>query len=279
MPRTGSTLLGTLFLLVRDPPGSGPHVFERYVHEPIAPVFWERRSIADVVRGVGGRLTPRDVIQESAYQFTDKDVARWFLHRARRPIAFTIRDPRISWPSRWRILLRMRIAQGAGPDEDRIRSALESDDFSDVGDVLLRDIEVPDNGWLAYLSLLQECRSEGIPFVLVENGRLRQDPRGVLADLCGRWGVPFDSAMVDWDDLGEAIPRVLMSDLAAGEEYEWYYERTLSSRGGIAPHDRAPLALERFPVELRGPSDDVLTIDTAVAIYERLLVEEDVAGS
>ncbi|MDX1690735.1 MAG: hypothetical protein R3290_06910 [Acidimicrobiia bacterium] len=278
MPRTGSTLLATLFLLLRDPPGTGDHVFARYLHEPVAPMFWEGRSVDDVVAWIG-RLTSQDVVQESAYQFRDREIARWFLHRARRPVAFAMRDPRRAWPSRWRILLRMRLAAGV-PDAqaERFRRALETDDFSHLGDVLVHEVDPPGNGWAEWLDLLALCREEGIDHVLVDHGGLRDDPETVLAGLCDRWDLRYDPAMVRWDDLTEAIPRVVMSDLATGPEFEWYYESTLSSRGGIRRSRAGTLPLEAFPDELRGSRRRVLTIDDALASYRDLLERGDVAG-
>jgi hypothetical protein len=235
MPRTGSTLLGTLFLLASDPPGSGEHVFERYVHEPVAPVYWEGRTVADVVEGVGGRLTSRDIVQESAYQFADRGIAGWFLRQARPPVAFTVRDPRIAWPSRWRIMLKMRLAENPRPEErDRIERALEDQDYRELGGLLTQAVQPPGNGWAALLSLV---------------------------------------------DLSEAIPRVHMSDLASGPEYEWYYETTLSSEGGIIAKDRAPLPLDRFPDALRSRPPGRITIDRAVEWYRSLLGDHDVAGA
>lgn len=279
MPRTGSTLLGTLFLLVSDPPGSGRHVFERYVHEPVAPVYWENRGVADVVAGIGGRLTERDIVQESAYQFADKRIARWFLRQARSPVAFTIRDPQIAWPSRWRIMLEMRLA-GDPPREERerIERALGDRDYRELGDLLTRAVHPPGNGWAALLSLIDLCDDEGIEYVIVDNQSFRGDPDAVLADLCERWGLVYDPAMTAWDDLGDAIPRVHMSDLASGPEYEWYYETTLSSRGGIIRTDRAPMSLERFPEALRARPPGRITIDRAVQWYRRLLQEAPLAG-
>ena len=52
--------------------------------------------------GLLGALGPGDIVQESAYQFASPDIARWFLNRARQPVAFTMRHPQIAWPSRWR---------------------------------------------------------------------------------------------------------------------------------------------------------------------------------
>ena len=81
--------------------------------------------------------------------------------------------------------------------------------------------------------------------------------------------------MTTWENLAEAQPRVVMSPLAAGPEYDWYYARTLGSTGGIVRTDREPVPLERFPEELRGTSEDHLTIDQAVAWYEELLARPE----
>jgi hypothetical protein len=269
MPRTGSTLLGTIFLLLRD--AAGEHVFERYVHEPVAPVFWQDRPVSSIPEFVG-QLSPGDIIQESAYQFGSKEIARWFLRNARSPVAFVMRHPLLAWPSRWRIMLREWLANEADSlDATRWRAAFEANDFTEIGDILTTKVAQPDNGFYSFLSLINLCHDEGIDFVIVDNARFRADPDGILAQMCGRWGHEYDDAMTNWDDLAEAKPRVAMSELAAGPEYDWYYARTLESTNGIIRTDQEPVPLERFPTILRGESTDHLTIDTAVEWYEELL--------
>lgn len=270
MPRTGSTLLATLFLLLHDQ--DGKHVFERYIHEPVAPIFWEGKPIESVLEVADGRLTVGDIVQESAYQFTSKEIAHWFLHRARKPIAFVMRHPQLTWPSRWRIMLREWLAKDPdSPNAGRFHDALDGNDFSDLGDILTTRVTQPDNGWYSFMSLVNRCREEDIEFVIVDNGQFRSDPDRVLAQMCQSWGHDFDDAMTTWDDLSEAIPRIVMSDLAAGPEYAWYYAQTLGSTGGIIRTDKEPVPLDRFPNVLRGESEDHLTIDTAVEWYQMLL--------
>jgi len=269
MPRTGSTLLGTLFLLLRD--ADGQHVFDRYVHEPVAPVFWQDQPVSSIPEFVG-HLSPGDIIQESAYQFGSKEIARWFLHNARQPVAFVMRHPQLAWPSRWRIMLREWLATHPdSPDASRWHASFEANDFTEIGDILTTKVTQPDNGSYSFLSLINLCRDDGIDFVIVDNARFRADPDGILAKMCSRWGHEYDDAMTSWDDLAEAKPRVAMSELAAGPEYDWYYARTLESTNGIIRTDREPVPLDRFPAILRGKSTDHLTIDTAVEWYETLL--------
>ena len=269
MPRTGSTLLGTLFLLLRDPDGN--HVFERYVHEPVAPVFWQDQPVSSIPEFVG-HLSPGDIIQESAYQFGSKEIARWFLHNARQPVAFVMRHPQLAWPSRWRIMLREWLATHPdSPDAGRWRAAFEANNFTEIGDILTTKVTQPDNGSYSFLSLINLCRDDGIDFVIVDNALFRADPDALLAQMCNRWGHEYDDAMTTWTNLADAKPRVAMSNLAAGPEYDWYYARTLESTNGIIRTDREPVALERFPTILRGDSTDHLTIDTAVEWYETLL--------
>ena len=270
MPRTGSTLLGTLFLLLHD--HDGKHIFERYIHEPTAPIFWENKSIESVLELAAGRLTERDIVQESAYQFASKEIAHWFLLHARRPIAFVMRHPQLAWPSRWRIMLQEWLAEDPNSsDAGRFREALDADDFGDLGDILTTRVTHPDNGWLPFMSLVNLCRNENIEFVIVDNARFRDNPDRILAQMCERWGHDYDDALTTWTDLSEAKPRVVMTSLAAETEYQAYYADTFASSGGIIREDRDPLPLDRFPEILRGESEEHLTIDQAVEWYERLL--------
>ena len=274
MPRTGSTLLGTLFLLLHE--SNGEHVFDRYIHEPVAPVFWEDRPIEYILEVVGGPLTERDIVQESAYQFTSKEIARWFLRRARQPIGFVMRHPQLAWPSRWRIMLAEWLAGNPdSPDAPAWQSALATNDFSALGDILTTRVTQPDNGWYSFMSLVDLCAEEGIEYTVIDNARFRADPDRILGELCRRWGHDYDEAMTGWDDLAEARPRVVMSELAAGPEYEWYYAGTFGSTNGIIREDRELLDLDRFPEMLRGESEDHLTINKAVGWYEMLLARPE----
>jgi hypothetical protein len=272
-----STLLGTILLLISDPPGGDDQVFGRYVHEPVAPLFWEDKPVPSILEVTGGTLGPGDIVQESAYQFANREIARWFLRNARQPIAFTMRHPQIAWPSRWRIMLREWLATNPhDPDAGRFQRALDENDFADLGDILTTRVSQPANGWYAFLSLLHLCEEDGIEFALVDNARFRDDPDDVLAKLTGAWGLEYDDSLTSWTDLEHIRPRIVMSDLALGSEYDWYYARTLGSSDGIIRTDQPPVDLDRFPDILRGDSDEHLTIDQAVEWYETLLKRPEV---
>ncbi len=77
--------------------------------------------------------------------------------------------------------------------------------------------------------------------------------------------------MTGWSDLEAVRPRIAMSDLATGEEFDWYYAGTLSSSEGIEPESHTPLDRSRFPAELSGTSDQHLTVDEAELWYQLLL--------
>ena len=118
--------------------------------------------------------------------------------------------------------------------------------------------------------LFEWAKEEGIDFALVDNARFREEPDEVLARLTGAWGLEYDDALTSWTDLEHIRTRIVMSELALGAEYDWYYARTLSSKDGIVRTDQPPVPLDRFPDMLRGESDELLTIDQAVEWYEML---------
>ena len=276
MPRTGSTLMGMLFLFCRNEASPSGYRFDRYLHEPAAPVFWRGDSIESVARFVGPGLSPADIVQESAYQFADPDLARWFLGQARQPVVFTIRHPQLAWPSRWRSILSQLIDnEPDGPIAVEARQALADNDFSSLGGFLTEAVRPADNGFFAVMSLIEMCRHEGIEFVIVDNTRFRTRPAETMCELCGRLDLEFDEAITTWTTLQPVLPRVVMSGLALGDEFPWYYERTLSSARGIEPETRPLLDGARFPAELRGMSSDVLTIDEAVTWHRLLLARPE----
>ena len=269
MPRTGSTLMGILFLFNRTDDG---HRFERYIHEPAAPLFWRGDDAEAMARFVDPPLSERDVVQESAYQFAHPEVARWFVSQARSPVIFTMRHPRLAWPSRWRAMLgKMRFEQPDHPEAAAAGEALDADDFSSMGRHLSQSVRPADNGFHAFVALIDHCHSHGIEYVIVDNTRFRGHPDDSVRAMCERLGIPFDPAMTAWSDLAEVRSRVVMSDLATGEEYDWYYAGTLSSSQGIEPESHVPLDRARFPAELLGTSDELLTIDEAELWYQLLL--------
>ena len=148
------------------------------------------------------------------------------------------------------------------------------DDYREVGD-LVSTVNPPDNGYFAYMALIDHCLEAGIDFVIVDNARFRRDPEGIYRQLCDRLDITFDTAMTDWEDLSEALGRVEMSELARDEEYPWYYAGTLESANGIVRQDRPLLPVDRFPEILRGHSNGLLSIDEAVTWYQMLLARPE----
>jgi hypothetical protein len=269
MPRTGSTLMGILFLFAGV--SRGASVFRRYVHEPAAPVFWRGDDPAFTRRFVD-RLGPADVVQESAYQFAHPEIAAWFLRNARRPVVFTVRHPQLSWPSRWRAMLSQLVAEQPGhPLHAQASVALESRDYAPLGEFLTTSVRPPDNGFYSFIWMLDLCLREGIDFILVDNTRFRDRPEATLRALCERLDVAFDPAMVEWSNLDMIRERIVMSDLASGDEYRWYYEGTVGSRTGIRPETHEPVPGTRFPDVLRGVGGEHLSIDEATTWYRLLL--------
>ena len=277
MPRTGSTLMGTLFLFCRDSSNPSGYRLDRYIHEPLAPVFWRGDDFESVGRFLSAPLSERDIVQESAYQFADPRIARWFLTQARSPVVFTMRHPQLAWPSRWRAMLAQLIdANPSDPRTGDYRHALEADDFSALGTLLTESVRPADNGFYAFMALLDLCVREGIEFVLVDNTRFREAPEATMRTLCERMDIMYTPEIVEWTDLQPVLPRVVMSDLARGEEYRWYYEGTLGSSQGIRPERSTRVERDRFPEILRGAGDDdLLTIDEAVTWYQLLLARPD----
>ena len=271
MPRTGSTLMGMLLLLCRDNERPSGYRFDRYIHEPAAPLFWRGDDLQGVTDFISA-LTDGDVVQESAYQFAHPDVARWFVSHAKQPVVFTMRHPQLAWPSRWRIMLAKMLAETPDdPEAAAAGAALESDDFSELGNYLTQRVRPADNGFYAFVSLMDMCNRESIEFVIVDNTRFRERPDATLRTLCHRLGTDFDPNMTRWTDLEAVLPRVAMTDLALGEEYQWYYADTLGSQEGIQTEIHELIDPSRVPEQLRGTSDAHLTIDEAVTWYQLLL--------
>lgn len=276
MPRTGSTLMGMLFLFCRDASNRSGYHFDRYIHEPVAPMFWRGDGFESVEQLLDRPLSERDIVQESAYQFATPAIARWFLTQARSPVIFTMRHPQLAWPSRWRALLAQVLdANPTGPHADDYRDALEDSDFSRLGGYLTESVRPADNGFFAFMCLLDICVREGIDFVIVDNTRFRAAPEATMRTLCERLGISYDPGIVEWADLQAVLPRVVMTDLASGDEYRWYYERTLASSDGIQPETGTVVDRSRFPAQLRGTSEDFLTIDEAVTWYQLLLARPE----
>ena len=169
------------------------------------------------------------------------------------------------------MLGKMRFEQPDHPEAASAGETLHADDFSSMGRYLSQSVRPVDNGFHAFVALIDHCHRHGIEYLIVDNTRFREHPDDSVRAMCERLGIPFDPAMTAWSDLADVRSRVVMSDLATGEEYDWYYAGTLSSSQGIEPESHIPLDRARFPAELLGTSDELLTIDEAELWYQLLL--------
>ncbi|WP_245189617.1 sulfotransferase family protein [Lunatimonas salinarum] len=57
-----------------------------------------------------------------------------------------------------------------------------------------------DVGYQAQVELLNYFRNESLPFVVVDSKDLLLNPAGYLERLCERIGIPFDPAMLSWEE-------------------------------------------------------------------------------
>ena len=159
-------------------------------------------------------------------------------------------------------------------DAAALEAAVDSEDYSALGPLLTTAVDPPDNGWVAFLSVIRLCIDAGIDFVVVDNTRMRRTPEATMRTLCDRLGITYDESMTAWQTLDSALDRVVMGEMALDREYPWYYAGTLSSDHGIVPESRQPLAVDRFPAELRGTGGDHVSIDEAMIWYQLLLASD-----
>ncbi len=270
-PRTGSTIMGISLLFAKN--SQGEYQFPSYIHEPVAPMFWQGATI-DATFDILEQLHVHDIIQESAYQFSHEKLAYLFLKHACKPIVFLTRHPRIAWVSRWRILLKELLEKmDIGLLHDQITHASKYHDFSTIGHILSHEIKPNNNGWYAFLYLQRLCEQHDFEYVIIDNAMFRQNPTAIFEQLFQAWQLPFDSSVATWQNLTEVCPRIVMGNMALHEEYPNYYAKTINSQHGIQQMDKKPLEWEKFPKNLRGFSKDlsVLTIDEAVIWYHFLV--------
>ncbi|EDN71503.1 hypothetical protein BGP_2552 [Beggiatoa sp. PS] len=254
-PRTGSTIMGISLLFAKS--FQGDYQFPRYIHEPVAPIFWQGATI-DTTFDILSQLHVHDIIQESAYQFTHEKLAHLFLKHARKPIVFLTRHPRIAWVSRWRIILNRLLEKMAVSSlHNQITHALKYHDFSTIGHVLARDVKPNNNGWYAFLYLQQLCEQHNFEYVIIDNTIFRQKPTAIFKQLFQAWQLPFDLSVATWQNLKEVRSRIVMGNMASHEEYHDYYAKTIDSQRGIHQMDEELLAWEKLPKNLRGFSQDI----------------------
>ncbi len=122
------------------------------------------------------------------------------------------------------------------------------------------DTNLDDTGLVELVEILEWVEASGTEPIVVESNQLLVDPPGVLAQLCDRLGVAFDSAMLSWP------PGPKPEDGVWGEHW---YQGVWESTGWGPPRGE--------PAHL----DDRLgrILDEAIPLYQRLAHYQLVAGT
>lgn len=217
-PRTGSTAVARM--LWQHP------AFRYHCHEPFEAMYWGDKgfeSAADVLLHpmevssgarvpLGERPAPGGLlIKEMSFQLAAEQFS-YLAGLATLPVVFVIRDPRLSTTSRLRIVRELYDAATFPPFE---------------------------SGWPSLREQVTACRTNGIPYVLVDCDDLRADPEGFAAELQAACGLAVTPELHSWaprPELTLCSPEVgaLMSDARKADDP--FYRRVLSSQG-IQPVD------------------------------------------
>ncbi len=229
-PRTASTAISRILW---NHPAIG-----WYAHEPFEPTWYEGADLARAeelleapqpVAGLGGRGRGRAlVVKEMTFQVGD--AFPLLAELATRPLAFVIRDPRLTIASRMKVLRR-----SGRPELFPLR----------------------ESGWEDLARQLAHVRREGIPHVVVDSSDLRRAPEQRAPALLESLGLTFTPDLLAWKS-SEATG---LSAVAGADDP--FYRRVLDSHGIEAPSERVP-DLAELPASLRAH------VTECVAQYEEL---------
>ena len=138
------------------------------------------------------------------------------------PPIFILRDPRLS------IASRMRMVADAG------------------GDPLFPHRET---GWSALYQQIQACRSQNLPYILINADDFRRNPVPVLSRLFALSSLSFSSRQLNW----RPAPAMRMGNMDGAQDN--FYVRVLNSQG-LEPATESSPSLELFPAHtgLRSPA-------------------------
>ena len=213
-PRSGSTALARVFW---EHPEIG-----HYCHEPFDAVYYKKGGLdsagralqhAVTVGGLGNEADPVAddlVIKEMTFQVGPHlpRLAAATTH----PLVFLLRDPRSCIASR----MKCRLQGG----QDPLFPLYES-------------------GWEALAAQVALCRSNHLPYVMVDSTELRNQPEAVLTLLFESLDLSFSSAFLRW----RPVSSVQLGSLK-GEQDHWY-ERVLRSRT-LQPEPEPPPSVDSF---------------------------------
>ena len=214
-----------------------------YIHEP-CDRFCHRQAAVSVVTEtlVEGGLKRGALIKEMTFQWQRDQFYRVFFEASLKPIVFLLRDPFLTLESRLkRVAIDIRERDDTTSEtQERLSRAIAARDFRDLHDVISDEVfPVSYTGWNALEEQVVYCRSQGVPFLVVEAGEFRSEPEKVLRHLCDPWGLEFETGMVDWSSDGDFTTGQMP------EQANWY-RRVLDSKGIQSPTETA-LSAECFP--------------------------------
>lgn len=216
-PRTASTLVARLLW---EHPDIGYHC-----HEPFEAMYWGQAGEESVAANFGNPMEVSSgdrisiacvppgrgvLLKEMSFQL---DSAQFDLLAglATAPVIFVMRDPVLSTVSRLRIVRELS-GRGTFPPFE--------------------------SGWLSLSDQVARCRKHGVPYVLVDSGDLRADPRGLAQSLFVALGMTAPERLGVWQPrpgLRLCAPEVgsLMGSIRAADDP--FYRRVLASEGIEAP--------------------------------------------
>ena len=175
-PRTCSTVLARA-LTQHSLVGS-------YIHEPCDLYAHREAGLKTIVDrlAAAGWLGP-GIVKEMTFQLGVGEVGRLFLHLARKPVLFLIRDPRLAVESRIRMVAGdlARNENTPAVDRARIEQATVQRDYSDMDDLIHEGVfPLYHTGWDALGEQIEFCRSRAIDYAILEAQVLRAHPRECL---------------------------------------------------------------------------------------------------
>ena len=214
-PRSCSTLISRI--LWEDP------VFGFFAMEPFDGIYRGREPTTTTVAALGHVQPLADILQvrrtgtallikEITYQVGEHFPA--FSQWPTRPILFAVRDPRLTISSRMH-----KLREGG---------------FSSI-------FPHAESGWTALARQVQTCRSQGIPYLIVDGTLLRSHPAQLTAAMFREVGLQ-SSPPLSWHPIGHA-------DFGIGTGlHDYFFDRALSS-SAIDPPDRQVPQLSDFPAQ------------------------------
>ena len=235
---------------------------EAYFHEPCGRYFYENTTQETIIKALEG-LKPSCLIKEMSFQFRNLPMAMSFLHHARNPPVFLVRDPHLTLESRVRMVLGDLASEPAttAAQKKRISEAIETKDYAGMEDLLTENVfPISRTGWDDIGAQMDACRKDGLPFVVVEANSFRREPSRVLARLCEFWGLPFETGMLSWESRRQ-------SPLGALSRHEAWYKTVVESRRVLPPEDEE-IQAEQFPKRFRAH------LPRAFEIYQTAMAHE-----